>query len=376
MRQISHPIRGRARRTVEVSVTEFTLPALDRRALARRAVVPAVLGAFVVAGVIVLGGRIPAVAGVLRRAFRVNGGWVAVGAVLEVLSLAGYVALLAFVAGRASSRVRLRESALITLGGAAATRLLPTAGAGGFALTLWALRRTGMRTLAATRTLLGFLVVLYTVFLAAIVVAGGVLALGLVTSHGPVALSAIPAAAALLAILVGLALAATGGPARLRLLGVAVRDAFRLVATGDLRLAGAIAYWGFDAGVLWAMLHAFGAAPALPVLALAYFVGQVANTLPLPGSVSGGIAGVLIAFGVPGDIALPAVLAYRTVAVWLPTPVAIAAIPGLRATVARWEREDAGGAPAAAPAVAPACAPACAAAAGGARKARAAVATA
>ena len=41
-----------------------------------------------------------------------------------------------------------------------------------------------------------------------------------------------------------------------------------------------------------------------------------------------------------GVFALPAVLAYRTVAVWLPTPVAIAAIPGLRATVTRWERED------------------------------------
>jgi hypothetical protein len=76
------------------------------------------------------------------------------------------------------------------------------------------------------------------------------------------------------------------------------------------------------------------------VLALAYLVGQVANTLPIPGSVSGGIAGVLIAFGVPAELALPSVLAYRTVAVWLPTPVAIAAIPGLRATIARWERED------------------------------------
>jgi hypothetical protein len=93
--------------------------------------------------------------------------------------------------------------------------------------------------------------------------------------------------------------------------------------------------------VLWAMLHAFGAAPALPVVVLAYFVGQVANTLPLPGSVSGGIAGVLIAFAVPAEVALPAVLAYRTIAVWLPVPVAIAAIPRLRATAARWASEDA-----------------------------------
>jgi hypothetical protein len=30
------------------------------------------------------------------------------------------------------------------------------------------------------------------------------------------------------------------------------------------------------------------------------------------------------------------VLAYRTVAVWLPTPAAIAAVPALRTTIARW----------------------------------------
>jgi putative heme transporter len=88
------------------------------------------------------------------------------------------------------------------------------------------------------------------------------------------------------------------------------------------------------------MLHAFGSPPALPVVALAYLIGQVANTVPLPGSVSGGMTGVLIAFGVPIGLALPAVLAYRTIAVWLPTPAALAAIPGLRATISRWARED------------------------------------
>ena len=45
--------------------------------------------------------------------------------------------------GRATPRMGPRESVQVTLGGAAATRLLPTAGVGGAALTLWALRRTG-----------------------------------------------------------------------------------------------------------------------------------------------------------------------------------------------------------------------------------------
>jgi hypothetical protein len=127
-----------------------------------------------------------------------------------------------------------------------------------------------------------------------------------------------------------------------RVVGEAVRDAVAVVRSRDARVAGALAYWTFDAAVLWAMLRAFGAAPSPVVVALAYLIGQVANTLPLPGSVSGGITGVLIAFGVPAGPALAAVLAYRTVAVWLPTPAAIAALPALRSTVARWAREDGG----------------------------------
>jgi uncharacterized membrane protein YbhN (UPF0104 family) len=187
------------------------------------------------------------------------------------------------------------------------------------------------------------------------------LTFGLGGTGGPTELSALPAAAALLGIALALALAARRGEelrarsggvaaagvlrarigAGAQLIGAAVRDACRLLRAGDPRLAGAFAYWAFDAAVLWSMLHAFGSPPALPVIALAYLVGQVANTIPLPGSVSGGMTGVLIAFGVAPALALPAVLCYRAIAVWLPTPVALAAVPALRATMAHWGREQA-----------------------------------
>jgi uncharacterized membrane protein YbhN (UPF0104 family) len=342
------------------TIPELALPALDVRALARRAALPALLAGAAVAAVLLAGGRIHAVGDVLQRGLGVSPGWAALGIAFECISLAGYVGLLSLVAGRATSRVGTRESAQIALAGAAATRLLPTAGAGGAALTVWALRRAGLPPRAAARTLLMFLVVLYSVFLASVVLSGAALTFGLTGAHGPATLSAVPAVAAMLCIAVSLALASRRGAAvetsteggigghRLRsrlhaggtLIGDAVRDACRLVRTGDSRLAGAIGYWAFDAAVLWAMLHAFGSPPALPVLALAYLVGQVANTLPIPGSVSAGLAGVLIAFGVPVALALPSVLAYRAVAVWLPLPVAVAAVPGLRATIARWKHED------------------------------------
>ena len=335
------------------NASDSTLPAIQVRALLRRAALPALLVLGTAGGLILAGGHVSAVTDGLRRAAHVSGLWTGAGVVFEVVSLAGYVMLLSLVAGAATPRIGRRESAQITLVGAAATRLLPTAGAGGAATTLFSLRRAGLRAGEAARTLLVFLVSLYAVFLSAIVLAGGALVLGLARSHATVALSAVPAGAALAGIVaaLGFGLAVRRGPVGVRahsrrartarLLGGAVLDVCRLVRSPDIRLIGAVAYWAFDAAVLWAMLNAFGRAPALPIVVLAYFVGQAANTLPLPGSVSGGIAGVLIAFGLPAGLALAAVLAYRTIAVWLPVPVALAAIPRLRATFARWSAEDA-----------------------------------
>ena len=81
------------------------------------------------------------------------------------------------------------------------------------------------------------------------------------------------------------------------------------------------------------------------MLAVAFFVGMLANLLPLPGGVGGvdgGMVGALIAFGVEPDLALLAVLGYRGFVFWLPiVPGAIAYLT-LRRTVARWAREDDG----------------------------------
>ena len=331
---------------------EFALPQLDLRILARRAVLPAALVA-VAAAVIIAGGRLQDFANAFDRALTADWRWVATAAAFEVASFAGYVALLWLVAGRESRRIDARRAVEVTLGGAAATRLLPTAGVGGAALTLWSLRRAGMDKRTSARTLLTFLVLLYAVFLGAIVVAGGLIAAGIIPTDGPLTLSAIPAFAAAVGIAGVLALGlrrrgaaddATESGSRLhrgaRLLGDATADAITLLRTADPRLLGALAWWLFDAAVLCAMLSAFGAMPAIPVVVLAYFVGQVGNALPVPGAVSGGILGVLLAFGVQPDLAVVSVLAYRAVAIWLPAPVGLLALTSLRRTVVRWAKED------------------------------------
>src|SRR5436305_3892627 len=330
------------------AAAELPLPQLDVRALARRAALPAALVAVAAGAVVVAGGPLRTFADALHRALAADPRWVAAGALFEVLSFAGYVALLSLVAGRATRRIDARRAIEVTLGGAAATRLLPTAGAGGAALTLWALRRTGMGHRTAARTLLTFLVLLYAVFLGSIAASGALIALGAVPVHGPLTLSALPAAGAAAGILVALALGVRrprAGAGRLRrgarLLGDATADAIALVRGADPRLLGAIAWWLFDAAVLRAMLQAFGTPPALAVVVLAYFVGQVGNTIPVPGAVSGGIVGVLLAFGVSPDLAVVSVLAYRALAIWIPAPVGLLALTSLRRTLARWAREGA-----------------------------------
>ena len=316
---------------------DSVIPSLDMRALARRAALPAALAAVAAAVVILVGGPLQAFADALGRVADADPRWLVAGAAFELLSFGGYIALLWLVGGRATPRLGFRASTEVTLGGAAATRLLPTGGVGGAALTIWAFRRAGLDARDATRTLLAFLVLLYSIFLGSIALAGGLLALGILAGHGPLALTALPAGAAVLAILCGLALALLRPHGAL---GAGVRQAIALARSGDLRLLGAPAWWAFDAAVLWAMLQALGAPPSLAVVVLAYFVGQVANTIPVPGAVSGGMVGVLLAFGVEADLALASVLAYRSVAIWLPAPIGLAALAGLRRTFARWASQD------------------------------------
>jgi uncharacterized membrane protein YbhN (UPF0104 family) len=333
--------------TFSEPATDTAIPPFDVRGFARRAAVPAVLAAVVATFVIAAGGPLQAFADAIRRAVDADPRWVAFAAVSELLSFGGYVALLWLVGGRATERLGLRASAQVTLGGAAATRLLPTAGVGGAALTLWAFRRTAMGTRRASQTLMTFLITLYSVFLVGIIASGTTLA---IRGEGPLAATIVPATGAALVLLFPLLLAAraprpdpTGRFATgFEMLGEAVREGLRMVRSADPRLLGAIAWWTFDAGVLWATLHAFGAPPSLAVLGLAYFVGQIGNTIPVPGAVSGGMVGILVAFSVPADLALVSVFAYRAVAIWLPAPIGLVALSGLRKTIARWGREDQG----------------------------------
>ncbi|HEX2087874.1 MAG TPA: YbhN family protein [Solirubrobacteraceae bacterium] len=301
------------------------LPRIDGRKAA-------VLGALAVAALVLVLTTGPGaeLASAFDRAASADWRWAALGIVFEALAFAGYATLFWHVAGRAAPGLGLRGSTEISLAGAAATRLLPTAGLGGIALTLWALARRGLSASSAVRTLLTFLVLVYTVFMAALALAGLALATGVAPGDGPVALMLAPAGFGLAVIAAALALSRGAG-----LFGGAVREALSFARGGDPRLLGAPAWWGFDMAVLFTTFQALGAPPAAGVLVLAYFTGMVGNTIPLPGLVAGGTIGVLVAFGVDAAVAVPAVLAYRAIALWLPAVLGSVALAGMRQSAAR-----------------------------------------
>ena len=268
----------------------------------------------------------------------------------------GYVLLLHRVIARDDPELRFKHSYDITLAGSTITRLLPTAGLGGAAVTVWALRARGMRPRELTERLLAFMLLLYAVYMAALLSCGTALAVGLVHVSRGQALGLVAVAVTSAIVTVVLILPSLGGGAIRRIAGrpgrvgvaadrvarhlpalrAALQRSWREVRRPSPALLGALAWWGFDIGVLAAMLHAFGVGMQIPVIVLAYFLGTMFNVMPLPGSLSGGLVAVLIALGAPAAPALAAVLAYRTIAVWLPAASGIASLTSLRSSVAGW----------------------------------------
>ena len=91
---------------------------------------------------------------------------------------------------------------------------------------------------------------------------------------------------------------------------------------GQRRALGALAYLGFDALVLWTAFLAIGTnpVPGFAAVIMAYIIGALGGSLPLPAGIGavGGIAGMLILYGVGRNAAVAAVLLYEAVGLVVP----------------------------------------------------------
>jgi uncharacterized protein (TIRG00374 family) len=296
--------------------------------------------------------RIVGLGPTLRLLRRGDVWWLVLGVVLETLSYVGAIVLFHGVFATQENRIGWKASSEITMAGAAATKLVATAGAGGIALTVWALRGYGLSGAEVANGMVCYEILTYGVYMGAMAIAGYGLWFGLFHGPAPVGVTLVPAVFATVVIVIVLSMLFVYEPVEKFLLGRAERSSVRaarrwrsiaafprsiheglvtaieMVKRRDRSLLGALASWGFDISVLWAAFHAFGHSPPGAVLVMGYYVGSLANVLPLPGGiggVEGGMIATFLAFGVGRHLAVLAVLAYRTISYWLPTiPGAIA----------------------------------------------------
>jgi uncharacterized protein (TIRG00374 family) len=324
----------------------------------------------VLAAIYILLPKVVGIKGSLTQLGEATPVWIVIALAFDVLMFGSYVALFRGVVGEHVLHLEWRESYQITMAGLAATRLFSAGGAGGIVLTYWALRKAGVDRRRTACRLVAFLVLLYAVYMLALVLFGVLLRTGVLSGEAPVGLTVVPAviAGAVIAVflLIGLipddierrlARFAQGyrfhrfaqrlatAPATLANGTRTAIDFVRNPSRGGLAVAGAIGFWACNIGILWASFHAYNVHVPFGVVVQGFFVGMVANLFPLApggvGAVDAGMIGTFVLFGLPSAEVFAAVLTYRLFAFWLPIPPGIVAFFQLRRTVARWEEDRA-----------------------------------
>jgi uncharacterized membrane protein YbhN (UPF0104 family) len=275
-------------------------------------------------------------------------GWIVVAIAFELASSLSYVLIFRPVF---CTRMPWPRSLQIGLAEVATGSIIPASGAGGLALGAWVLHRGGMATDVIARRSVAFFLIKSSVNFVAVAVIGTIWAVGLIGPDISLVGTALPAAAATLAIAAVLLVPKMGPGAtppsdagKLRRAVSATRrsliggtaEAVELVRSRNLTMiAGAIGYWALDNAALWAAYEAVGHTPPLSIVLMGYLIGQMGGLLPLPGGVGGidgGLIGVLVLYGAAVAPTVAAVLAYRLILFWVPL------IMGVPAFVSLWRR--------------------------------------
>jgi hypothetical protein len=307
---------------------------------------------------------LPQVAGVRRSLHllgQVNIGYVALGVLLELASLASYAQLTkAVLPARACRFSRILRIDLSTL---AVSHVLPGGTAGGDGLGYRLLTSEGVAGSDAGLALavqgIGSALVLNAVLWLALIVSIPV------SGFNPIYATAAIVGALLLALFAGLVFALTKGQERAAVIirSIVARLPFLkpgaaetadvvvhqiakriIVMTADRALLRravlwATANWLFDAGSLFVFLVAFGHVENLDGLLVAYGLAYVLAAIPVTpgglGVVEAVLVPSLVGFGATRGAAIVAVIGYRLVNFWLPIPVGAGAYLSLRVTSGR-----------------------------------------
>jgi hypothetical protein len=214
--------------------------------------------------------------------------------------------------------------------------LVPGGSLGGMGVGGWILHRFGMPTKVIAERQFNLSFLNTGVDALALVVFGIGLATGIFAGEDRLLLTLLPAAVAACGIAAALLVASRASTYATRLqakhpkiarsittLGDAVNDTKRLFHRGGVTtVLGVVAYLMFDLLILWLALIAVHAhpTPGLAIVLMAYIIGALGGSLPLPASIGtiGGIAGMLIVYGVPHNPAVAAVLLHQAIGLLVP----------------------------------------------------------
>ena len=284
---------------------------------------------------------IPALEQALQTLEHASWEWVLALLAFEILSEAGFVFAWSQIvdphnvlAGEGRGRRVDEHVAWAQLGGGL---LLPGGSWGGMGLGGVILHRFGMPTkLIAERQLnLGFLNTVIDAL--ALVVFGLGLATDVFAGEHRLVLTLLPAAVAGAGITAAVLIAPRVGVRATRsqdrhkklasaitTLAAAVEDTKRLLFRrgGWTPVLGIVSYLMFDVLVLWCAFLAVHASPVpgFPIVIMAYVIGALGGSLPLPAAAGtiGGMAGMLILYGVASHAALAAVLLHEAIGLLVP----------------------------------------------------------
>lgn len=291
---------------------------------------------------------VPGLRSVGRLMTHADAGWVVAGIGFELLSCAGFVIVFELLFGRLGWRLASR----LALAELAVNSVVSVSGIGGIMLGAWVMRSKGISLQRIATRSVELFVLTSAVNVAAAAVIGIAMWLGLLPGSTDPLLTLAPAAAAIAAIVATLVLATWARDyargkrethpritAVLEPLGDGVHGVLALLRHPDPRLLGAVVYWLCDVCVLHVCLLAYGSTPSFWVVAMAYLVGMLANSVPIPGglvAVEGGLTGMLLLFGVkPASFVLAAVLTYRAIALWVPSLIGSFAFLSIRREIGR-----------------------------------------
>jgi uncharacterized membrane protein YbhN (UPF0104 family) len=283
--------------------------------------------------------------------------WLVMLALAELASCGGY--LLVF-RSTFCPRMSWGLSYDISMAELAANSLLPTGGAGGLALGVWALHQAGMSSAHIARRTVAFFLVTSAANFAAVVLVGLAMFVGVLPSDVSAALTLGPAVIAASAFAFAWfsprLLRAFGEPPPhtdhdgwMRRAWLLVRQGVKATADGvDLAkdllrarsfgvIVGSFAYMAFDIAALACGFASVGQVPPFGPLVLGYLIGQLGNLIPLPGGIGGtevGLVGAFALYHVNVPLAVAAVLIYRLFQLVIPALLGVPAFVLLRRKLA------------------------------------------